>query len=103
MFLYSQIINNIVTGLGYCKMKQDYNTTRIYKELQYPVLGRHKPNRAGFFVFNTFPKGYFEISDSFLRRENNRVLFHMTEKFRASDNLNTRPVIAKANSHAYTG
>ncbi len=36
-------------GLGYCTMKQDYITNRIYKKLQYPVLGRSIPNQAGCF------------------------------------------------------
>jgi len=81
-------------------MKQDFNTVRINKKFEYPVLGRIKPNRAGFFIFITYPKGYFEISDSLLRSENNRVLFNINEKFRASDNLNTRPVTAKANIDA---
>ncbi len=40
-------------GLGYCKMKQDYNTNRIYKTIQYPVLGQRKLNQAGY--FNLYP------------------------------------------------
>ena len=94
-------------GLGYCIMKQDYITHRIYKNLQYPVLGRSTPNQAGYFSFAisfiSNSKGYFEISASFERSENNRVYFNIAAKFRASDSLNTRPVIARANSYAYTG
>ena len=49
---------------------------------------------------STFKMGYFEISASQVRTKNNRVLFNTFEKFQATDNLRTWPVIAKANERA---
>ena len=47
-----------------------------------------------------FFMGYFEISAPQERSKSNRVLFNMELKFRATDNLRTRPVIARATLHA---
>jgi hypothetical protein len=41
-------------------MKQDYITNRIYKNLQYPVLGRYTPNQAGYFILSLSIKGRVE-------------------------------------------
>jgi hypothetical protein len=82
-------------------MKQDYTTYRIYKKLLNPVQGRRKLNLAGFsFFLPLLTLGYFEISDTKKRFKNNRVYVNTFEKFRASDSLNTRPVIARANKRA---
>lgn len=51
----------------------------------------------------SFFMGYFEISASQERSQNNRVLFNIAAKYRATDSLRTRPVIARANSYAFTG
>lgn len=48
----------------------------------------------------SFFMGYIEICASQERSENNRVLFNIAAKFRASGSPNTRPVIARANSYA---
>jgi len=47
-------------GLGYCTMKQDYITNRIYKNLQYPVLGWLRLNQAGYFILSLSIKGRVE-------------------------------------------